>query len=141
MRVYIRIAVAREVFTRRDHSVILKAMDESDAEPGIELGVFAVRTSVDDRIVGIVVYVQDWGIRDMNPKGSPFYGCKATHLVRQRCIAGGANRHLRGKKDGATEVYCVWYEVSAARTKAGTRLQVSADQEWNGAHGLHRVQL
>ena len=141
MRIDSRVAVSGKMLSCRDHAVILQAMNERDTHSRCELRIFAVRARVDDRIVGIVVDIQNGSVRDVNSKCASFDRRETTFLVSECGITRCSDRHLRREEAGTAEVDRVGNEIPAACAEAGTGFQVGPEQERNLAHRLERVEL
>src|SRR5689334_9396708 len=110
--------MTREVLTGRDHAVILQPVDERDTHLCRKLRVLTVRASVDHRIRRIVIYVQNWRVRDVNSERAAFQRREAALFVSQRGVTRCADRHFWRKDNGSAEINRVRYEVSAPRPEA-----------------------
>ena len=121
--------------------MILQAMNERNSHSRGEIGIFAVRTRVNDRIIRIVVYIEHRRVRDVNSQRTAFLRRETSFLVSECCVTRCPDRHLRREDDRPAEVDRVGNEVPATGAKAGAGLEVRAEQQRNLAHRLKRVEL
>jgi len=133
--------MTREMFPRRDHAVILQAVNECDTHPRRQLRILPVRARIDNWIVRIVVDVEHRGVSDVNPECTTFECGETSLLISESGVSRCANRHLRWEDDGSSEIDGVGNEVPAPCAESGARLEIRAEQKGNLAHRLERVQL
>jgi hypothetical protein len=133
--------MTREMLSCRDHAVILDTANERRPHPRRQERILAVRSSVDHRVIRIVVDVQNRSVRDVNSERSSFHRREAALLVSERRVTSCAHRHLGRKHDCPAQIDRIRNEVSAARAKAGASFQIRTEQEWDLRHRLKRVEL
>ncbi len=101
VRVRIRVAVAREVFQRGEHPVVLQPTHVAAHEARDGLGVLPEGTGVDDRIERVVVDVRVGGEIHMDADGAPLDGGDPADRVGVALIARRAGGHDIWKGRGA----------------------------------------
>ena len=87
MRVLLSVAVAREVFCRGEHAIVLNSTDERPAHSCDELRIFTEGTRGDYRILWIVVDVEHGRERHVDAERTPLERGDAAHLVSERRVA------------------------------------------------------
>src|SRR4029078_413195 len=107
MRVDTRVTVTREMFTCRDHAVVLQTVDECNAHPGCQRWVLAVGSRVDHRVRRIVVDVQYGRVGDVYSPRTPFLSAQSPLLIRECRVASRAKAHLGREDQGAAKIDCV----------------------------------
>ncbi len=95
MGVHGGVAVAGEVFQRREHPVGLRLPNESRGHPPDHLGVLTVRADVDDRVSGVVVDVDDGRKDQVDARHAAFNGRESACGGGEQRVAHGADRHVR----------------------------------------------
>src|SRR4051812_43595391 len=141
MRVDAGVAVSREVFSCRDHAVILQSVNERNAHPGRQLWILAIGSRVDDRVRRVVVDVQNRCVCDVYPQCATFLRGQTSLFVSERRIASRAKAHLWRKNQSAAEVDGVGHEIATASTESGACLEVRTNKERDLTHRLQRVEL
>ena len=121
--------------------MILQTVNERDTHSRCQLRILAVRPRVDHRIVGIVVYIQNRCVGDVNSERPSLERGEATFLVSQYGVSGCTDCHLWREENGATKIDRVGNEVTPARPESGSCFQIRAEQKRNLAHRLQRVEL
>ena len=138
MRVDVRRAVAGEVLDCGQHAGILEAVDVRRHHVGDEVGVFAERAGIDDRVARVGVEVGDGSVHLRDTEGACLAARHVAGGVGVLRIAGRAEGH--GRRKGRRPV----------QAHAGAPFHVLPDQERHGCtcleilrqHGLaERVAL
>ena len=117
------------MLTSREATIVLKTTNQGHAQVRNSIRVFPEGANVDDRVVGVVVDVQDWSERDVDAHGAGLQRRDSSQLVGVARIARGAERHQRRERRRPTE-HDVGRDMNGSR-KAETRprLQVRGHQK------------
>src|ERR1041385_2565759 len=141
MRILIGVTVAREVFPRGDHAVLLEAVDQRGAHVGNEVRVLAERAHPDDRVGRVVVDIEYRGKGDVNAERSALYRGDAPLLICEGRVTGRAQTHLWREHRSSAQIDVVREEVASTLTKRDAGLVVGSEDERQTAQALHRVDL
>ena len=119
MRIDADVAVAGEMFCRRERAIVFDAANELVHVRRDGCGVFAERANVDDRVVRIVVHVRIGRENPLHAGGPRFERREFAGRVGEFRIARRGNGHGGGKRRAFVEAH------------AGARFEVRADQQRN----------
>ena len=87
-----RIAMSREMLAAGRNAVVLKAADNSGAEPRNGPGILAECSIADDGIARIGVNVEYGGVVEADPHGFELGGQRRREAARERLIAAASQR-------------------------------------------------
>ncbi len=128
-------------FLGRDRAVLLKPAHECRAEPGHRGGILPEGAGGDDRVLRVVVDVQNGREGEVDPHGARLGGGDAAHFVGVAAFAGRAHCHQRRKQGGAAQLDVVGQVDRPAHAVASPALQVGGDQQRVPGQRLQVVDL
>ena len=129
VRVRIRVAVAREVFQRGEHPVVLQPAHIAAHEARDGLGVLPERAGVDDRIERVIVDVRVRGEIHVDADGAPLDCGDPADRVGVALVARRAGGHDVGKRRGTHDAHC------------GAPLEIGRNEQRQPGTALQRIEL
>ena len=101
----IGIAMTREMFRRREHATLVRAINVGADHRGYLLRVFAEGTRVDDGICGVGIHIRVGKEIPFHADGARFFGGDASEVAREVRVVSGSEGHGVRETSNAIEAH------------------------------------